>query len=570
MKRLLSIARSHGAMAVLARAAALAGRTVAARFGALHAGLVHYRDARLPVRPFTVTFPEPCGPPVLSVFAVASADPRKTSALLRMLARELKTAPPNEVFTIDEPPGEALNLRLAAARGTYVYLVSGDAVLHRGCIAALLETLERNPDAAACVSDLRGDGPAYVHPVECPDAASILWRRAALPHGGTVLLQPRSRVDLREGASGDHGGRNRPAVTHREAILVVDDHVPFEDRDAGSERIAQILRLMKDRAHVIFASVEKRSYGAYGARLLQDGIELICGLDERAIRDLAARSIPVRTVWLSRPDVAARFLLPVRRLLPQARLIYDTVDLHFVRLRRQQAATGVENDWERYENVELSLARASDATVVTNQSEAEVLREKGIGEVHVVGMAANPNAGLRAHHDGRGIIFFGNYAHYPNVDAAIWLAREILPRVRATLPGVHLTIAGSDPTLEVHRLACESVAVTGYVAGLDSLICAHRLAVFPLRFGAGIKGKVLRAMACGIPVIMTPVAAEGIAQPGSSMALAQNTEDFVREIIHAYGDTARWTELSGISLDGAERFSAQALLGQVDAALLRP
>ena len=579
MKRLLSILRSHGVAVLVARAAALARRTAAARLADLRDRIVERRDAALPRRPFTVTFPEPSGPVGVSVFVLASSDDRRTSALLRMLERELKALPPSEVFTIRNPSAAAVATQLAQARGAYVYFVSGDAVLHRGCIAALLKTLERHPGAAACVSALRSDTPAYVHPVEHPDCASLLWRRSDLPaaactdalaidpQGRKVLLQPRSRVDLRSGNAPAPFERNRPILAHSQAVLVVDDHVPFEDRDAGSERIAQIVRLMRERAHVIFASVEKRDYGRYGARLLDDGIELICGLDEGAIGALATRRIPIKTVWLSRPDVAARFLHPVRRLLPQARIVYDTVDLHFLRLKRQQEATGIKNDSDRYEDVELALARASDATVVTNEPEAVILREKGIADVRVVAMAAGSGAQGRANSEGRGMLFFGNYAHDPNVDAAVWLAREILPRVRDVLPDVSLTIAGSDPTLEVKRLACADVTVTGYVADLDALIARHRLAVLPLRFGAGIKGKVLRAMACGIPVITTRIGAEGIAQPEAPPALAETTEDFVREIVFAYSDQSRWDELSRLSLAGAQRFSHAALAAQVDAVL---
>jgi glycosyltransferase involved in cell wall biosynthesis len=569
MKRLLSIARSHGAMAVLSRAAALARRNAMAAVVSLRNRAIEYRDAALWLPRLTPSFRKPSGPIALSILALGSRDKRKMASLLSMLAREVTALPSTEIFTIDEPSAKQIAERVAQAQGTYLYLVSADAIVHRGSIAALLEALERHPDAAACASQARPGGPGHVRPIESPEQASILWRRSAFGAEGkkTVLLQPRSRITLRTRSAARDPGLSREIAPCSETILVIDDHVPFEDRDAGSERMAQLLMLMQKRARVLFAGVERRSFGSYGERLEQNGIELICGLDERALRQLSGR--PIHTIWLARPDVAAKFLLPLRKYFPGARIVYDTVDLHFLRLQRQQDATGMDTGWQRYRNVELSLAMASDATVATNADEAAILRESGVRDVHVVAMAAAGRKTDLPMHLRHGIIFFGNYAHEPNVDAAITLAREILPRVHRTLPGVRLTLAGSDPTPEVMRLAGGFVEVTGYVRDLDALISRHRVAVFPLRFGAGIKGKVLRAMACGIPVVTTSVGAEGIAQSGGATALAETPEEFVREIVSAYAEPSRWDDLSQRSTSGAQRFSLAALENQLDAALNR-
>ena len=165
------------------------------------------------------------------------------------------------------------------------------------------------------------------------------------------------------------------------------------------------------------------------------------------------------------------------------------------------------------------------------------------------------------------MIFFGNYAHLPNVDGALWLAQEILPRVRSALPEIGLTIAGADPTPEIWRRHSDGVVVTGYVPNLDALIAQHRVAVLPLRFGAGVKGKVLRAMACGMPVVTTPIGLEGITERDECFAVGSTAEELAEEIMRVYSNLERWNELSRLSETVAARFSALALANQLEAAL---
>ncbi|MHB8148511.1 MAG: glycosyltransferase, partial [Vulcanimicrobiaceae bacterium] len=514
------------------------------------------------------------------------------------------------------------------AKGRYVYVCSANTILRESSLAALVAALERDPSAAVAVSQVRspdgriadagrllrddgswhvygqGENPRdsrfrYVRSIGAPAAASVLWRSGdfgvdglseayagplaleyaladaaveAATAGHKTLYQPASVVTLRDPANQSALVRQASleaaarAVGHTEAILVVDDHVPFTDRDAGSERMAGLLELMTARAHVILGTAKHRAYGLYGERLRQAGVELITGLDDEAIARLADWQLPVKTIWLSRADVAARYLLTMRRNFPNARILYDTVDLHFVRLQRQQAVTSAPTDWARLEGTELALARASDGTIVTSGVERALLRERGVQSVHIVSMAAAARP-ARATAEGSGMIFFGNYAHLPNVDGALWLAQEILPRVRRRLPGIGLTIAGADPTPEIWRWHLDGVAVTGYVPDLDALIARHRVAALPLRFGAGVKGKVLRAMACGMPVVTTPIGLEGITERDERFAVGSTAEELAEEIVRAYSDLERWNELSHLSQTVAARFSERALAEQLDAAL---
>ena len=112
----------------------------------------------------------------------------------------------------------------------------------------------------------------------------------------------------------------------------------------------------------------------------------------------------------------------------------------------------------------------------------------------------------------KGVLFVAGFAHPPNVDAARWLVTEVMPRVRERAPDLDLWLVGANPTAEVQALAGERVHVTGYVTDeqLQAFYRAARIAVVPLRFGAGVKSKVVEALRYGLPLVTTAVGAQGL------------------------------------------------------------
>jgi len=108
------------------------------------------------------------------------------------------------------------------------------------------------------------------------------------------------------------------------------------------------------------------------------------------------------------------------------------------------------------------------------------------------------------------LLFTGNYEYAPNVDAALRLAREILPQVRAQIPEAKLWLVGHAPPAELQMLASDTITVTGSVPDVRPYLARATVFVSPLRLGAGIKNKVLEAMAMGCPVVATPLSVDGI------------------------------------------------------------
>jgi glycosyltransferase involved in cell wall biosynthesis len=131
------------------------------------------------------------------------------------------------------------------------------------------------------------------------------------------------------------------------------------------------------------------------------------------------------------------------------------------------------------------------------------------------------------------IAFIGGYRHPPNVDAAKWAAQSIMPVLREKVPGVELLLVGSHMPIEVSSLAAKDIVPLGYVPSLNSVFERIRLTIAPLRYGAGLKGKVLDSMAAGIPCVMTAVAAEGIDLPAELKSLVADEPEMLSERIAA-------------------------------------
>lgn len=134
-----------------------------------------------------------------------------------------------------------------------------------------------------------------------------------------------------------------------------------------------------------------------------------------------------------------------------------------------------------------------------------------------------------------GVVFVGSYTHALNVDAARWLVQDIMPRVWATNPEIRCLLAGANMPAQLRALARDGVEILGHVQDLQSLFDTVRLSVAPLRFGAGIKGKVLDSFAAGVPCVLSPIAAEGLELPQDLAAfIGQDADALAAAIVQLH------------------------------------
>jgi GT2 family glycosyltransferase len=360
-----------------------------------------------------------------------------------------------------------------------------------------------------------------------------------------------------------------PATVHgrQRQVLIIDALTPRPDHDSGSLRLVNLMRLLQEEgAHVVFFPANRAHDGEATHALQQLGVESWYALyAQRAPAWLREHGARFDTVVLCRHYVASEFLPLVRKHAPQARVVFDTIDLHYLRERRGAELANdrvLQRAAERTRALELDVIAKTDATLVVSDTERALLatdapaaRVEVLSNLHRI---AGPGQSFAQRKD---LVFVGGFRHPPNIDAVQWFVREVFPRVRERLPDIRFHCIGSHVPDAVRVLGdTPGVIVHGHVPDITPYMDGARIAIAPLRYGAGVKGKINLSMAHGQPVVATACAVEGMhLRDGDDVLVAEMPEAFADAIVRLYGDEALWTRLRDAGLRNVERhFSFEA------------
>lgn len=419
--------------------------------------------------------------------------------------------------------------------------------------------------------------------------------------GRRVLVQPGSRVVHDEGTSNgtDTGSgikawqvRNQqvfadawraalarqlpagsvpgPALVHRgqRQVLIIDEAVPRPDRDSASLRQFNLIRmLLAGGAHVVFLPTRGEHGGAATQALQALGVEVWHAPWLQGVGPwLRTHGPRFQVAMLVRHHVANECLPLLRRHASQARTVFDTVDLHYLRERRGAELSGdprLARGAERTRASELAVMAATDVTLLVSAAEKQQLavdapsvRVELLSNLHEVAGQGLDWA------QRQGLVFVGGFNHPPNLDAMQWFIGEVFPLIRQRLPEIRFHCIGADVPDSLRALAATQpgVQVHGYVPDVVPWMAGGRVAVAPLRFGAGVKGKINLSMAHGQPVVATHCAAEGMhLHDGEDVLVADDARGFAEAVVRLHDDEALWRRLSGNGLDNiARHFSMDA------------
>jgi glycosyltransferase involved in cell wall biosynthesis len=351
------------------------------------------------------------------------------------------------------------------------------------------------------------------------------------------------------------------------------------ETNSGDLRLVEIMRvLIADGCSVTLLSPgiapddSIRSVEADGVVCIHDREFLL--LDWRAMTKFASEG---------RYDVAVletyrmfnQYERPLRTALPKCALVLDTVDLHALRLRREAELLGGEDRWEEARKTaveEGAAVRDADAVWVVTGKEKEAIDPGCMRVVDVIPNIHRVETEVLPWDERGDIVFLGAYGHLPNVDAVLWFVDAVWPVVMGRLPGVSLIVAGRSPPVEIEKLneRCPGVKVVGFVEDHRELLGKQRVGIAPLRYGAGMKGKIGEYLCCGLPCVTTTIGAEGMGfTDGKEVAVCDDPVEFACAVVRLYEDADEWRRMSDAGLAFMRRYSPDAIRPRLLGALER-
>ena len=346
-------------------------------------------------------------------------------------------------------------------------------------------------------------------------------------------------------------------------VLVVDYRIPKHDVSAGERATWGILLDLKALGYAVSFMPANMYYDAeYADQLKALGVDVVTSCEGcYTPNDFIVRhGADFGLFYLIRHDVAEEILSTIRQATPESKVFFHAPDVYFLRESREAELL---HDEQRLEQAmqtkerELDIMRRVDFTVVISENERKLLKKElpdapmGVFPGLYAPIVETPAAfGTR-----KDLFFLGGFAHRPNVDAVLWFAEAIWPLIHRQLPDVLFHIVGSEATAEVKALgSIPGIVIDGFVRDLDPLLDSIRLGVAPLRFGAGIKGKVAMTFGAGVPCICTTIAAEGMGlKDGVHTFISDEPEAFAEAVIRAYSDEAVWNRMSVESREQVRR-----------------
>ena len=337
-------------------------------------------------------------------------------------------------------------------------------------------------------------------------------------------------------------------------VLIIDAQIPMPDKDAGSVIAFHFIKILAEFGYEITLLPKTLRYAGkkYAAPLQELGVEVLYRPQVSKLDEYIERYGDQFDLFIVyRVDGGGEYAAQIKECFPETPIIFDTVDLHYLRQEREARLPDAPADAvhlaKETKGRELGLIALCDDTVVLSTAERDLLVAEGVADdkLSLIPFAFETSMTPSPREGRNGIVFVGGYQHLPNVDAVLHFLRNIWPLVHEAMPDLQFHIVGSNPPPAIAGIRAEGVIVHGFVADLDAFLDQRIASIAPLQYGAGIKGKIGSSLAVGLPCVATAVAVEGMGlESGKDVLVADSPRKFAEAIAVLCRDDALWHRLS--------------------------
>lgn len=359
-------------------------------------------------------------------------------------------------------------------------------------------------------------------------------------------------------------------------IIFLEESMPKYDRDSGSRRLHEIFKILLGNGNKISLGIynfheSDKSYINYyesiGIEVFQDYVSAKNKI-KTATQQIKENLPLFDIIWIFRPNGFKQWYASLKNNISTQKVIYDMVDLHYLRMEREKEYLPILKNTnkriQQFKAQEYLAMQTADVVVAISNNEKEIVTKNGIDQekIHIISNFHDVNLTNNKSYDSRkGLLFIGSFRHLPNIDALKFLREQIMPIIWEKNKSIFVNVIGADlPEELIQKYNSEQFRILGFQESVDEWFTNSRVFVAPLRYGAGVKGKIGQALEFELPIVTTPVGVEGMNLKNNIHVLVNDIDDaqgFADNILRLYSDETLWSNLKHQSKKALHPFSKE-------------
>ncbi|MGL5111456.1 MAG: glycosyltransferase [Flavobacterium sp.] len=353
------------------------------------------------------------------------------------------------------------------------------------------------------------------------------------------------------------------------SIVFFSESIPTHDKDSGSNRLKEIMSAFLELGyHVTLVCQYAYNNNTYIPFYQKMGINVFFEHKQYTgyTKYLLDQRLTPALVWFYGPVVFMKHIKTVKKIFPDTEMVYDMVDIHHLRHKRAielcPSKISTRKKFLKYRKLELNASKLADYVITISEFEKDYMKSicdqvklKTISNVHYLKIKKEETSSFEERKD---LLFIGS-THTPNIDALYFLYHEIMPKVWKEYPEIKVNVIGNVDA-EIKDIQHPNFVFHGFVPQIEQFFITNKLMIAPLRYGAGVKGKIGQSFEFHLPLVTTSIGAEGMKIVDNENAFVANSAiDFAEKIITLYTDKEIWTKFHDTSEKSLRPFSRDKL-----------